>query len=139
MGSKRNKPLIKQVPKNDSISKGKLDDIDYPVFSFKYLQDVSLASCRNHTFFVEFLQRLKKLCELGWKQIETSGRHSFGTEKLDVNKIIPMNRPAIMTRDVDFLTVFRATGSNHSFLGIRDDVLFHVIFIETNFGDIYKH
>ncbi|MDR0845063.1 MAG: hypothetical protein LBN71_07565, partial [Tannerella sp.] len=114
MSSKRKKCSIAQIDKTDSINKSKLDGIDYPVFCFKHLQDASIKSCKDPDFFVEFLQRLKKLCELGWKEISISPRHSFGIEKIDIDQIIPTNRPAIMTPDVTSLTIFRATGNNHS-------------------------
>jgi hypothetical protein len=47
--------------------------------------------------------------------------------------------PALVTEDVRELTVFRATGNNLPFLGLRLNDTFQVIFIESNFGDIYKH
>ena len=40
---------------------------------------------------------------------------------------------------INSLTVLRATGDNHAFLGIRDENVFRVIFIEYQFGDVYKH
>jgi len=110
----------------------------YPLFCFKYLQDASLKGCVDHKFYYEFLFRLKKLSELGWKGINVSGRHSFGTEKMPIREIKP-DLPHIITADVNELTVFRATGSNLPFLGIQNQDKFHVIFIETNFGDIYNH
>jgi hypothetical protein len=138
MGNKRDKPAIKSTNKDKSINKKNLEQIDYPVFCFKYLQDDSIKGCKDSSFFIEFLLRMKKLSELGWKEIKTSGRHSFGIEKLPIEQIKPQ-KPQIITPDVNFLSAFRATGSNHAFLGIIKETLFHVIYIETNFGDIYGH
>jgi hypothetical protein len=111
----------------------------YPVFCFKYLQPFSYNKCLDPSFFIEFLGRLKKLGTLGWNEINKSARHSFGTEKIPVKKIIPNSLPMIVTEDVEELTVFRATGNNLPFLGLRLNDTFQVIFIETNFGDIYRH
>lgn len=41
--------------------------------------------------------------------------------------------------NVEKLLVLRATGDNHAFLGIREDNIFQIIFIEYQFGDIYNH
>lgn len=127
---------IKKVEEQPHIHKGIVND--YPVFCFKYLQEVSVKNCNDPKFFSDFLFRLKKLSELGWNEISKSARHSFGTEKMPVKSLKP-DMPAIITDDVDELTVFRANGNNLPFLGIRKSGLFHVIFIETNFGDIYNH
>ena len=111
----------------------------YPVFCFKHLQPYSYNSCSDPSFFITFLERLKKLGGLGWNGINISGRHSFGTEKIPISILKPSTFPSIVTEDVKELTVFRATGSNLPFLGLRLNDTFQVIFIETNFGDIYDH
>ena len=84
------------------------------------------------------MERLKKLSELGWEEIRKSQRHSFGMEKIPVKSIRPQC-PAFITPDVKELEVFRATGNNKVFLGIQQENIFHVIFIEANFGDVYTH
>lgn len=132
-------PKIKDVEQEDKISKSKLDSIDYPVFCFRYLQENSLKNCRDAGFLKKFLFRLSTLCNLSWKEIKTSPRHSFGTEQLPISRIKPTSKPVILTPDVEKLTIFRATGDNHAFLGIVKEPLFHVIYIETEFGDIYDH
>ena len=132
----RNRIKSRDTDKNTIGKSSSLDS--YPLFCFKYLQDASLKGCVDHKFYFEFLFRLKKLSELGWKGINISGRHSFGTEKMPIDKIKP-DLPSIITEDVNELTVFRATGSNLPFLGIQKQDKFHVLFIETNFGDIYNH
>lgn len=130
------KKLKKQ---EEAIKISKKPEDRYPVFCFKYLQPHSYNKCADSSFFIEFLQRLQKLGSLGWNEIGRSHRHSFGTEKIPLKKIKPKSLPSIVTEDVEELTVFRATGSNLPFLGIRLNDTFQVIFIETNFGDIYNH
>lgn len=117
----------------------KKPDFRYPVFCFKYLQPYSYNTCTDPKFFIDFLDRLKKLGDLGWKGIDTSNRHSFGYEKIPVTQIKPKNKPSILTEDVEELTVFRANGNNLPFLGLRLNDVFQVVFIETSFGDIYDH
>lgn len=131
-----NKKLKKQ---EESASIKKKPEEKYPVFCFKYLQRYSYNSCTDASFFIEFLERLQKLGQLGWQQIQGSGRHSFGMEKMPIKQIKAKNYPSIVTEDVEELTVFRATGSNLPFLGLRIGDTFQVIFIETKFGDIYNH
>lgn len=132
--------LIKPVEKvtEVDIEKVKITGIDYPVFCFKHLQMSSINCCKNATFFFKFLERLQKLSDLGWRGIRSSQRHAFGTEKIPT-KIIKPKLPKFITDDVTHLTAFRANGNNLPFLGIQRGIFFHVIFIETNFGDIYEH
>lgn len=140
MGKKSSKPQIKGVPKSVSIDTSNLENVDYPVFCFKYLQTNSWKKCTSPEFYRDFLTRLCKLSELGWKGIGTSPRHTFGTEKIPKSQIIPKSHPSIITPEVDAFTVFRANGDNRPFLGVRGaGNIFHVIYIEAKFGEIYKH
>ena len=113
-------------------------DADYPLFCFKHLSDKSLKGCKDAKFLSTFLFRLQKLSSLGWNGIRESERHGFGMEKIPINKVRP-KPPAIVTPDVKELDVFRATGDNRPVIGLQDRHIFRVFFIETNFGDIYKH
>jgi len=135
------KPQIKKIPihNKNNIDKSKVEFLDYPIFCFKYLQDVSIKDSNDTDFFINFLLRLKKLSELGWKEIRTSNRHSFGTEQIPIKDLKPKKHPPIITPDVEFLTVFRASGDKRPFLGIQNKDIFHVIYIEANFCDIYDH
>ena len=113
---------------------------DSPVFCFKYLQDNSLKNCQNTERLISFFQRCRKLGQLGWKEINKSHRHSFGTEKIPIKGLKPqLDNIPIITPEIKELTVFRYTGDNRPFLGIRRENVFHVIFIEIDFNDIYNH
>ena len=113
---------------NNKISRSEIEtlsNIDHPLFSFKYL--------------IDFLIRLQKLSELGWKEIRVSGRHEFGIEKITRDQIKPKDRlPKFITPEVE-LDVFRANGDNRPFVGKQDGKIFYIFFIETNFGDVYDH
>lgn len=129
---------IKNVQPEVAIEKNKVLEEDYPVFCFKYLSDVSIKDCKKSEFFIDFLMRLKKLSELGWKEIRGSHRHGFGMEKIPTENIHP-KLPSCITPEVKHLHVFRATGGNLPFVGLEMQKVFRVFFIETNFGDIYNH
>lgn len=110
------------------------------VFSFKYLHPTSFTKSRNanRKFFSSFLLRLQKLSELGWKQILTDKRHGFGREKIPLSEIKPRLNYS-PSPEQTFLLSLRATGDNHVFLGVRQDNIFYILFIEAEFGDIYDH
>lgn len=111
--------------------------IDYPLFSFRHLQHTSFTECKDLSFFPNFMKRLNKLSELGWSVINVSQRHGFGMEKIPQHIIKPQLPPTV-TPEVQ-LFAFRATGNNLPFIGFREGKVFHILFIETNFGDIYNH
>lgn len=138
MAKKKN--IVKPVEIPPGISQTEINlfaRVDYPLFSFKYLTEYSINSCRDGGFFLDFLLRLKKLSELGWKEIAKAGRHGFGMEKIP-REIIKPDIPPQITPEVP-LFAFRATGSNLPFVGFQEGRVFHIVFIETAFGDIYDH
>lgn len=108
-------------------------------FGFGGLCNVSYGKAiKDGKFFIDFINRLKALCSLGWNGINTSWRHGYGFEMLDktsMNKHIA----ALLPDGIAKLQVFRAKGDNHAFLGYRDGSIFQVVFIEYQFGDIYRH
>jgi hypothetical protein len=110
-------------------------EINYPIFCFKHLQTVPKI---DYKFYADFIERLKKISNLSWNEISVSPRHGFGTEKIPV-KQIKLSLPKFVSPDVTDLTVFRANGDNRPFLGLRDKNVFHIIFLEEKFGDVYNH
>lgn len=109
------------------------------VFGFSELRPFSYVDNHNDTsFFISFLDRLKKLCSLDWNTANTSARHSFGMEKMLVDNLTAAAKQHV-PEGMTSLLVFRATGDNHVFLGYRDNSVFQIIFIEYNFGDVYSH
>lgn len=118
-----------KVPTHNSL------EIDYPVFCFKHLQT---EPNKDYKFYADFIERLKKLCNLSWNQINLAQKHGFGIEKIPIKQIKPA-MPNFITPDVTDLIVFRANGDNRPFLGLRSSNIFHVIFLEEKFGDVYDH
>lgn len=125
---------IKKVPQHNAVES--IRKPHYISFGFRYLHEASYVNCNKADFFIKHFKRLQQLSQLTWEQIDVSNRHSFGYEKIPVTSIkVKVN----LTEDVKNLMVFRATGDNHSFLGIREEDVFQVVFIESDFGDIYSH
>lgn len=114
-------------------------NIDYPLFCFKYLQDYSIDDCKDPKFFHDVFIRLNKLSLLGWKEIRRSNRHSFGVEKIPVSSIKPKAITNMISPEIKELDVFRAVGDNRPMIGFQEGKIFHVIFIEARFGDVYEH
>lgn len=133
---------IKSIIDENKISTGEIETlagIDYPLFSFRWLQKYSFDECSDAKFFQHYLMRLQKLSELGWNGIRVSGKHQYGMEKIPVNQIKPKALPRIVTPDVEELDVFRAVGDNRPMVGLQQGKIFHVIFLEANFDDVYNH
>ncbi len=118
-----------KVPSENNI------ELDYPIFCFRYLQTEPKGDFK---FYSDFIQRLKKLSSLTWNQINVAERHGFGTEKMPVKQIKPQ-LPRFVTPEISHLLVLRATGDNRPFLGLLNGIIFHIIFIEEQFGDVYDH
>lgn len=140
---KKNGALIKEITINKGIPQKNVsayDNIDYPLFSFKYLYNNSIKKCSKSKFFFDLLMRLTKISELGWDEIRKSHRHSFGMEKIPISSIIPQRQyPPFITPDVTDFSVFRSNGNNTGIVGFQIEKIFHVFYIETKHGDIYKH
>jgi len=115
------------------------EDCDSLFFGFAEMINISYTKAENDSkFFIAFLQRMQKFCQLSWKGVRTSQKHSFGAEPIDVQFLSEKARQNV-PKGLKKLLVLRATGDNHSFLGYRDGNVFQVIFIEYEFGDIYSH
>lgn len=123
-----------------SLSPKEINDKDtYPLFSFKYLNDVTIKKVKDGKFFVQFLNRLKQLSLLGWSEIELSHRHSFGMERMPKGQLRHLdNLPPIFEGRSEF-DVFRATGNNRVFVGKKLGDVFHILLIEYAFGDVSSH
>lgn len=112
---------------------------DNLTFDFTELRPISYSKAkRDGEFFIKFLERLKKLGNLDLKSIYASDKHSFGMEKMKADNLTSSAKQ-YLPAGVNSLTVFRATGDNHVFLGIRNKNIFQVMFVEYKFGDVYNH
>lgn len=135
---KKPKADIKGIASKLNVSVNQLQNIDYPIFCFKYLQENSLENCADVKLLKQFLKRVQKLSELGWTEINKSPRHGFGKELIPVARIKPQ-LPEFVTPDVTDLHVFRYGGNNLPFVCLKNQKILHVLFIEIKHGDIYDH
>lgn len=131
-----NRKRIKKInSKSPKITADLKNNVDYPIFCFKHLK---IKPRDDHKFYSGFIQRLNKISGLNWKSIMVEKKHGYGTEKIPISIIKP-DLPKFISPDVTELTAFRANGDNRPFLGIRNGNIFHIIFIEEKFGDVYDH
>lgn len=127
-------PTLKEF----SSQRGATDEV---FFSFRFLHhNVSYKRSKraDKKFLCDFLERLKKLSQLGWDEIRLSDRHQYGTEMIPISQIKPevLESPS---DDIDKLTAFRASGDKRPFLGVRSGNIFYILFIEGWYGDVYNH
>lgn len=111
--------------------------IDYPLFSFKYLQKVSFDGDVKAKFFQDFLLRLKKYSDIGWKQMAIEKRHDYGWEFLTHDRM-KCKLPVEITPEVQ-LMVLRSANDKRAMVGFREWNIYHIIFIEAVFNEIYEH
>jgi len=115
---------------NPKIDLVEIQHHNHPIFCFKYIQkDYSLEQCSTDEK-VAFVEKLFKLSQLSWQEIEHTQKHGLGTEKIAITSI-SAGLPPIITREVKFLLALRFIGKK-PFIGYRDRFLFHVIFIDRN-------
>ena len=108
-------------------------------FGFGDLRDLSYDKAKNDSdFFIDFIQHLRRFCQLTWNDVRTTQRHGLGTESIDVSSLNEGAKKQVPS-GLSKLLVLRATGNKHAFLGYRDENIFQVLFIEYEFGDIYNH
>lgn len=135
---------IKGILENNKISEKNIEgfsEIDYPLFSFRYLHENSFTERNDIDFLQGFLMRLQKMSELGWKGIRQSNRHQYGMEKLPRTQLVVKlkNIPPFITPEVKEFHVFRSSGDKRTFVGFQKDKVFHIFFIEAKHGDICPH
>ena len=109
---------------------------DYPIFCFKHLhEDHNLDKCVDAEK-KSLMEKIVKLSQLSWNDIQNAPRHGLGSEKIKIASIKP-SCPSFITDDVDFLLALRFDGKK-PILGHRDRFIFHVIFIDRDFS-VYNH
>lgn len=84
----------------------------------------------------DFAVALERFAELTWRDIKLMGRHSFGSEWMRKDRIHP-DVPEKF-KDEDRFMVLRYSG-NLPMVGVRILDVFHVLWIEANYGDVYNH
>lgn len=139
MGKKKKKGLSIKEPESE-LKIGFGMDKDTPLFCFKHFNYSLIKTHRKHTtdLCFSFLERLQILSNLGWNGIRQSRKHNYGMNKMP-KKDIKIALPACVTPDVTELHVLRVDNSNIPFIGLQMGSIFHVFFIEPDFGVVYDH
>lgn len=111
-------------------------DKQTPKFCLHHLQrdfDVHALDAAGQSAFARTLQ---KLSAMNWTELITSGRHGCGLEHIAASEF----KPAIPARfqDQEKFTVFRYRGKL-PMAGVRVADVFHVLWIEPRFNDLYDH
>lgn len=70
-----------------------------------------------------------------WTELSTHPRHGLGSEQLPA-KVIKRTPPEQLAQDK--YMVLRHEG-NHPFVGYKIGDTFYVLWMETNYGDVYNH
>jgi hypothetical protein len=84
---------------------------------------------------VALIEKLRRLSQMTWAQINSADRHGMGYEKIAQNSLrFPL--PRHITADVRIIA-FRYNGMS-PMLGYRDQATFHIICIDPNFR-AYQH
>jgi hypothetical protein len=138
MGGKSKRPQAKSANKiPDPVVPQSSNDL-HPLFCFQYL-------CKG--FRIEELSKdqqaqlalsLGIIARYSWQDCTLASKHSqIGTELLGVECIKRDKVPEFS--EVSKYTVFRYTGANHPMIGVRTGNVFHALWIEQEFGDVYDH
>ncbi len=123
----------KNVSVVDSVDTPKTD---YPIFCFKHLSrgyDLSRCTDKEKTALIE---RLAKLSQMSWSQIQFAPKHGLGSEKIAISSI-RASLPGFLSEDVDFLLSYRFDGFK-PFVAHRSGPVLHILYIDNKF-DVYPH
>ena len=106
-----------------------------PKFSLEYLQSNYCISKCDTKERADFANTLRKLGQLTWNQIKSSGKHQLGYEIIPRYKIRVFIPPHI-SEDVD-LIAFRFSGKK-SMVGYRESEVLYLLWFDPKFK-LYKH
>ena len=131
--------------KEKRISKGKYlkppiipsvnHDEQYPVFSFRFLQDTFSVNTCNIDQLRLFIEKLHNISQITWGKWKLAQHKGIGYEKIARNSIdapIPQN----ITDDIQYFLSFRF--HNGRCVGFRDGVIFNILWIDGSFK-LYEH
>lgn len=109
---------------------------DYPLLSLRFVQPSWGVDCMSDSQQKAFLEKWQKRSQMTWKELSQHQRHGLGSEKLPKSAIKPLIPQQF--QDLDRFVVFRHEG-NLPFVGWKNGSVFHVIWIECTYCDVYNH
>ena len=106
-----------------------------PLFSLSHIDPNHCVTTCNQEDKAAFADTLRKLAQLSWSDITTSGRHQLGFELIPVTQCrCRLPQPFIDTKKYH---VFRFHGKK-AMGGIRNDNILYIVFLDPTF-QVYKH
>jgi hypothetical protein len=107
-----------------------------PKFCLHYVQDGYDVQALSREQQAALAKTLQKLAALTWRQIGLAPRHGSGFEWIPADQI----RPPVPARfqDVARFMIFRYSGL-HPMGGYRINDVYHILWIERDFGELYQH
>ncbi len=138
MTSKRKRPSVAAADKIPTPSPPPNSNGGHPLFCFQYLRDGFGIEDLSNDQQAKLALGLGTIARYSWQECTLAPKHSkIGTEVLDIKWI---KRPRVLEfPEVSKYLVFRYTGANHPVIGVRDGNVFHALWIEREFGDVYDH
>lgn len=108
-----------------------------PKFCLGFLQSVCNVSNLAQEQQASFAVTLQEQAKATWKELTLRGRHAGGLEHFPASQI----KKQIPDRfsDEKKFSVFRYIDDNRPMIGVRVRDVFHILWIEKDFGDVYDH
>lgn len=105
-------------------------------FCLRHLQRNFDVECLTQEAQAAFAVALQKRAAMTWLEITMANRHGLGSELMRVDQLKP-SMPRVF-EDVGKVTVIRYFGSL-PMAGVRINDVFHILWLEPAFGDLYDH
>lgn len=140
MGRKENKKARKPTANEERLQKPS-EARDYnqasPVFCLHHLQDeFDVRAIGDKDGQAQLALTMHKCAQMQWSQIHQSNRHASGTEWIPAEQIRAPIPPKFA--DEDKFMALRYNG-RLPMVGIRINDVFHVLWVERRYGDVYAH
>ena len=110
-------------------------DDGYPMLSLRHLCRGFGVEEMTQNQRSEFLLKWAKRSAFTWRDLNLHRTHALGYEMLPSEQIKPCAPEAL---EQDRYMVFRHEG-NYPFAGFKAGDTFYVLWVETQFGDLYDH
>jgi hypothetical protein len=107
-----------------------------PKFCLNFLQDGFNLHALDTEGQAAFALTLQKLASFKWKELITAPRHGCGTEHISAAQIKPKIPDKF--QDQNKFLVFRYNGKL-PMAGVRVEDVYHVLWIERWYGELYDH
>ena len=108
---------------------------EHPKFCLAFIQSAFDVKALPEDQQADFAKTLQDRASLSWEMIMKAERHGQGYEHLPSSKL---PSPPAAFSDRDQFMVFRYSGKR-PMVGVRVDDVFHIIWIEREFGELYSH